>query len=289
MGVLPLFLISVPFLGKVLASGAFGSYGGVCSDNSDIAKSLFTEAKDLAYSLNVKYLEIKNFENYDLENEKWDKYLNYCTFVLKLDKNPDVVWNNITKKARQNIRRALNSNITIVNGNEYLDEFYNLIAHNMRMLGTPVHSKKFYKSILKKFKGDAGLYIVKVKDRTASVALTINFGKYIFGYANAAHPDYLSYKPNFLIYWEIIKSAEGSDLEYFDLGRSLINSGTYNFKQNFGAHPVPLYYDYYLNKITSIPSVNQENPKLKFATNTWSHLPLGVTKMIGPHLIKYVA
>lgn len=288
VGVLPLFLISIPLLGKTLSSGIFGSYGGICADNFDIAKSLMNEAEKLSRSLNAKYLELKNFDNYNLQNDKWDKYLDYYTLVLKLDKDPEVVWNNITKKARQNIRKAQSSNITVVTGNEYLNDFYELMANNMRLLGTPVHSKKFYEAILKIFNGDAELFIARLSDKTISVALTIKFGKYIFGYANAAHPDFLSYKPNFLIYWEIIKSVAGSNIELFDLGRSLINSGTFIFKQNFGAYPAPLYYDYYLNKIKTIPAINQENIKFKLATNIWSHLPLSVTKIVGPHLIKYV-
>jgi len=289
VGVLPLFLISIPLLGKVLASSIFGSYGGICADNIYVVKSLMNEGENLARSLDVRYLEIKNFENYSLLNDKWDKYFNYYTLVLKLNKDPEVVWNNITKKARQNIRKAQNSNVKIVRGKEYIDEFYNLIAKNMRLLGTPVHSKKFYEAILKKFNGDAELFIAKLSDKTISVALTIKFGDFIFGYANAAHPDYLTYKPNFLIYWEIIKSVADSNIKFFDLGRSLLNSGTYSFKQNFGAYAVPLYYDYFLNRIKSIPAINQENKKLKLATTIWSHLPLSVTKIIGPHLIKYVA
>ena len=289
VGVLPMFLISIPLLGKILASGVFGSYGGICADNSDIANFLMTEAADLSRSLNVKYLEIKNFNNFSQENKGWEKYYNYYTFIIKLDKNPDLVLNKLTKKARQNIRKAVRSNIKIVKGSRYLEAFYDLIANNMKRLGTPVHSKKFYKSILKKFNGDAELYIAKFEDRTVSVALTIKYNSNIFGYANAAHPDYLSYKANFLIYWEIIKSAGGSELKYFDLGRSINNSGTFNFKQNFGASPLPLYYDYYMNKVKNIPVINSESKILSPAAQLWSHLPLGVTKKLGPHLIKYVA
>jgi len=288
VGVLPLFLISIPLMGKLLASGLYSSYGGICADNVDVAGSLMNEAENLANSLDVKYLEVKNYDNYNLMRNKGDKYLNYYTMVLKLDKNPENVWNSITKKARQNIRKATNSGIKIVSGNEYFDEFYKLISVNMKQLGTPVHSRKFYKSILDKFDGDAELYIAKLSNETVSVALTIKYGKFVFGYANAAHSNYLTYKPNFLIYWEIIKSMANSGVEYFDLGRSLIDSGTYNFKLNFGAYPVQLYYDYYLNKITDVPNINQENKSLKIAANVWSHLPLSLTKLIGPHLIKYI-
>src|SRR4030067_787376 len=138
-GVLPLFLISIPLLGKVLASGVFGSYGGICADNIDVVQSLMKEGENLANSLEVKYIEIKNFNNFNLQNEKWGKYLNYYTLIIKLNKDPEVVWNNITKKARQNIRKALNSNVTVISGNEYIDDFYNLMAYNMKLLGTPVH------------------------------------------------------------------------------------------------------------------------------------------------------
>jgi hypothetical protein len=51
---------------------------------------------------------------------------------------------------------------------------------------------------------------------------------------------------------------------------------------------MPLPYQYYLNKLDDIPNISPTNPKFQKRVEMWKKLPLWVTKIIGPHIVKYI-
>jgi len=74
----------------------------------------------------------------------------------------------------------------------------------------------------------------------------------------------------------------------FDFGRSTPNEGTFNFKSQWGADPVPLHW-YYIatdgNKINKYATDKQAYGK---AIAAWKKLPVPITKIIGPPIRKYI-
>src|SRR5262249_58677183 len=52
--------------------------------------------------------------------------------------------------------------------------------------------------------------------------------------------------PNQLLYWEAIQEAIRRRLRAFDFGRSQWDTGTFRFKEQWGARAVQLYYQYLL-------------------------------------------
>jgi hypothetical protein len=68
----------------------------------------------------------------------------------------------------------------------------------------------------------------------------------------------------------------------FDYGRSKRGSGSYSFKKNWGFEPEPLLYKYRLVKSDEIPNVNPLNPKYQLFVRLWRHLPLSLSKVVGP-------
>jgi hypothetical protein len=76
-------------------------------------------------------------------------------------------------------------------------------------------------------------------------------------------------------------------MDWFDMGRSPINKGTYRYKSSWGAKPVQLYYTYLADKTEHIPHYF-ESKTLQLATTMWKKVPLPLTKMLGPKLIKGV-
>lgn len=74
----------------------------------------------------------------------------------------------------------------------------------------------------------------------------------------------------------------------FDFGRSRKDAGTYHFKINQGFEPMQLYYQYYLHKAKRIPEISPSNKSFNLAKKIWSHLPLCITKFLGPKVFKYV-
>jgi len=289
VGILPLFRVSVPFLGSYLASGVFTSHCGVCADNPDVAAALYEQAQHVARDTGARYVEIKNTDAQAVGDTPWETKDSYCTLKMAIDCGADAVWTKWPGKNRTNVRKAEKSGISVVFGADQLDEFYDLVAINMRLLGTPVHSKRFYASILREFPGDADIVTARLDDQPIAAVMTVGFKGEIQAFASVAVPQHRNLKPSALLYWDLIKRASERGYHTLDFGRSTWESGTFRFKSQLGAEPQPLYYDYFLNKQKHVPDVHQENPHFQLAIRAWQHLPLSLTRLLGPQLIRYVA
>ncbi len=89
-----------------------------------------------------------------------------------------------------------------------------------------------------------------------------------------------------LLYWEVLKFSISRQYQYFDFGRSSKNAGTYRFKQQWGAQPKQLYWHYWLPGDAELPQLNPNNPKFKIAIRIWKKIPVFITKIIGPPIVK---
>ena len=91
---------------------------------------------------------------------------------------------------------------------------------------------------------------------------------------------------NMLLYWRVLKFAIENKYRYFDFGRSSKDSGTYRFKQQWGAKPKQCYWHYWLKDNTELPSLNPNNSKYKLIISLWKKTQYYVTKHIGPSIVK---
>ncbi|MDZ7343957.1 MAG: FemAB family PEP-CTERM system-associated protein [candidate division KSB1 bacterium] len=287
-GILPLFLVSSPMFGRILASDVFTSYGGICADDAEVERQLMDEAARLAMAQGVSYLEIKNLNRINGLNGRWQTKTDYCTLILDLQPGAEQIWKAWRDKTRNDVRKATKSGVVIEQGAQFFDEFYKLVTVDMRRLGTPVHSRKFYYNILQEFPEEANIFVAKVSGQTVSAALTVGFKKHLQAYTSVSLSEFRQLKPNALLYWEVVQYACQRGYHYLDFGRSTWESGTFEFKKHLGAAPVPLYYDYYLNRRKTVPHIHQDNKNYRLAIAVWQRLPLAVTRALGPHLIKYV-
>jgi len=289
VGVLPLFLVTIPLMGRIIASDPFTSYGGICADDSAVACRLLEAAAELAKSHDALYVEIKNLTELRNHSEGWCKKEIYCTMLLDLSEGADAVWTSWKGKTRTDVRRAIKMDVKLSKGHhDLLDPFYSLVTADMKRLGTPVHSRAFYRNILNSYPNDARIYLATKNGAPIASILTIRAKQMVQAYASASDWEARNIKPTSLLYWQLIKDAVDMGVKTLDFGRSTLDSGTYKFKQGMGGIPVPLNYYYWLHRSKSIPNVHQENNKLLIATRAWSWLPLPITRWLGPKLIRYV-
>src|SRR5579862_1001899 len=114
----------------------------------------------------------------------------------------------------------------------------------MRDLGTPVYSKRFFTEMLRAFPDRTRVHVVVLEDLPVAGAFTFESrGTMEIPWASSVR-DFNALCPNHLLYWSIIENAARKGCLTFDFGRSTPNEGTYRFKEQWGAHPVPLHWEY---------------------------------------------
>jgi hypothetical protein len=73
------------------------------------------------------------------------------------------------------------------------------------------------------------------------------------------------------------------------MGRSQWGSGNYNYKEQWGAETVPLYYQYLLRRGLGVPDFDlkvERDFKFRTAVWGWQRLPMALTLRLGPYLRK---
>jgi hypothetical protein len=89
-------------------------------------------------------------------------------------------------------------------------------------------------------------------------------------------------------YLAILRWGRDHGFRTFDFGRSKRGTGAYDFKRRWGMEEVPLGYQYHLEKARELPNVSPVNPKYQAAIRVWQKLPLPLTRILGPMIVKRV-
>jgi FemAB-related protein (PEP-CTERM system-associated) len=270
------FLISVPFV----------NYGGVLYKNDSAKELLLDEAERLRSSLGATHVELRHAGR-SLRGIQTRQHK--VSMFLDLAPDFDSQWRAFNAKLRNQIRKAEKSNLQFVGGHlELLDGFYAVFARNMRDLGTPVYSKRFFRNILETFPDTTRIFAVYHETRMIAAGIGSWFRSTLEIPWASSISDYKMLCPNNMLYWEAIQFAIHNGLNRLDFGRSTPNEGTYNFKKQWGAQPVQLYWQYLVDDRNRMPDLSPSNPKYQVAVRIWQRLPLPVTRVLGPMVVRNI-
>jgi FemAB-related protein (PEP-CTERM system-associated) len=286
VGTLGLFEIKHPLFGHYLVTAVFGNDGGLYFDDSIAKDALVAEARALAARLGVSYLLIRTRE-VPLEGFRVDQ--RYRAAVLDLEGGPESVWNRLPSKTRNQVRRGMKEGFIVETGPEQRDAFYEVFHRHMRDLGSPAHSRRYYESIAKHLSERADFVTVRDGDVTVAGALLFWINGTAMNYHTVSLREYNRRCPNYLIYWRMIEASCARGCRQFDMGRSQADSSNLNFKLNWGPREIVLDYNYFLLTMKEVPYLDPRNSKFRIATAAWRHMPLALTKAIGPRLISGLA
>lgn len=284
-GILPLVHMKSMLFGNFMISVPYFNYGGVCAGSKDIRNQLLKEAIDIATRENAKHVELRHTQHvYNGLQEKTAK----VSMRLELPDEPDNLWNSFTSKLRSQVKRPKKDGMySKLGGLNELDSFYSVFTITMRDLGTPVYPKEFFRNILATFPDTTYIQTIYTKDGIpAASGFLVGFKKMLEIPWAASLRSFNKSSPNMLLYWESLKFACEKGYDYFDFGRSTPGEGTYRFKKQWGAKPHQLYWHYWLRDGGTMPELNPNNPKYKMAIRMWQKLPLFITKLIGPAIVK---
>ncbi|MHC4414587.1 MAG: FemAB family XrtA/PEP-CTERM system-associated protein [Planctomycetota bacterium] len=285
VGVLPLVLVKSLVFGRFLVSSPYLTSGGIAADDEPAAEALAHEAARLGHELRVDYVEVRNDQPCPgFAHAKPD----YCTLALDLDPGQDRIWDGLHESARRNVRKARRGGLDVVEGHENLGAFVEINARNMHRLGTPAHGPRFFGAIVKHVP-DSHLVMARAQDGTfVGGMLLVRFNETVFMPWVGSRPEHLDLRPNNLLYWQAVVFSCRHGARRLDFGRSKWGSGTFRFKAQHGARPVPLAYQFHLIRSRAVPRVDPDNPRLRPLVSLWRRLPRVAVNLIGPHLIKSI-
>ena len=286
VGVLPLVYMQSMLFGRFLVSLPFFNYGGLLCDNQEIGNVLLSEAAALRGTLGAAHVELRHTEPWPGELPTKQAKV---SMLLDLGCDSELLWKGFNAKLRNQVRKAEKSGCTTAVGSlELLADYYTVFVRNMRDLGTPVYGEKFFSEILRVFPEDSRIIAVYLEGKPVAAGLVVRFRDTIEIPWASSIRDYNTLCPNNLLYWTALQHAITIDCSRFDFGRSTPGEGTYKFKEQWGAKPIQLNWQYLLPEGASLPALNNKNPKFEMAIRMWQKLPLPITTLLGPHIVKNI-
>jgi len=285
-GILPLVHMRSRMFGNFLVSLPFVNYGGLLCKSDDAAGALLDEAERIRRACGAGHVELRHVAG---RPGALPTRRHKVTMILGLAGSSDEQWKGFDPKLRNQIRKAQKSDLNFERGGpDLLDGFYEVFARNMRDLGTPVYAKSFFRNVLEAYPESTAVLAVKHKGRMIASGIASWFGRRVEVPWASSIKDYKAMCPNHMLYWEAIRLAIEKGSAEFDFGRSTPNEGTYNFKKQWGALPVQLNWQYLMEEGGRLPELNPSNPKYRAAISVWQHLPVKVTKVLGPWVVRNI-
>jgi len=286
VAVLPLVIFNSRIFGRFAVSLPFVNYGGVLARDHASAVFLLEQARALAAERRLAHVELRHtarqFPDLEARTHK-------VGMLLRLERDTAKAWESLDRKVRNHVRKAQKSQLTSrVGGPELLDRFYSVFARNMRDLGTPVYSRRFFTEVLAAFPDTTRVFLVDSGDVTVAGAITLSHRDTLDNPWASSLREYRSLAPNTLMYWRMVEHAIETRHSVFDFGRSTPGEGTFQFKQQWGAEPTPLNWEYVLANGRTLPNLSPSNPKFRAAIATWRRLPLAVANRLGPHIVRSI-
>lgn len=285
IGALPLVRLKSPLFGDFMVSQPFFNYGGALVYHPAVRMALLDSASQKARDLGCSHIEYRDLQAYQDLPSRDDK----VAMWLALPDKVEVLWARIGTKVRAQIKRAARFGLQVeVGGGELLGDFYRVFAANMRDLGTPVYSKAFFRNILEAEVGDTRLVVVRKEGKPVSVAFLLGFGERMEVPWASTLRSANQYDANMYLYWELLSQACTAGYRIFDFGRSTRDAPTFRFKKQWGAEPVQLHWHYWLRDGGEPPKLNPDNPKYALVIGIWKKLPVWLTRIVGPSIVKYL-
>jgi FemAB-related protein (PEP-CTERM system-associated) len=286
-GVLPAVFINSRLFGKILCSMPFVNFGGVCANSTETEQALIEYAITLADKQQVDYLEIRAAQSSTLGLAESTRKV---SMSIKLDDDHEKLWSAFKSKHRTNIRRVYKNEIRVESGHkELLDDFYLVMSHSWRDLGTPFYKKSYFQTLLDLFpQEEIKIFVIYHGDQPICVAFNGYYKKTVEGMWMGTIKAYRNLQPTYALYWEMIKDGCDMGCRDYHLGRSTADSTGEAFKKKWNAEMKQLYWQYHMPGGGEMPQLNVDNAKYRMAIDLWKKLPLPVVGLLGPMISRSI-
>ena len=284
--VLPLVRVRSVVFGHYLVSMPFLNYGGPLGED-DAVRAVVAEANRLAQASRVKLLELRARAALPVDMPVSHRKL---TVLLDLPETSELLWKQLPAKLRSQVRRPQKENVVVRIGPEQLDAFYEIFAHHMRDLGTPVLPRRFFAVARDVFPDDIVFAVAYHGEQPVACGCGFMWGdEFEISWASALRR-FNAMSPNMLVYWELMAHMIGRKARIFNFGRCTRGSGTHRFKMQWGGREEVLWWYRQTRdpEATETAGPSQDSGVFGLASRMWQRLPIGVTNRLGPAIVRFI-
>lgn len=284
-GVFPIAQVRNAFFGNSLISVPLAVYGGICANDSDSYFRLLQAGGELATRLDVNYLEMRNrSEPFPTSLPGRDLYL---TFTQDLSPGPEKLLQALPRDTRYAVRKSQKA------GLEWTEdlsdaEFYEIYAHSVHRLGTPVFPRELFTRLREAFPGQVRVFGVRKAKKAIAGVMCFYFRDIAMPYYGGALQGYQKDSPNNFMYWNLMAQSSIEGFREFDFGRSKRGTGSYHFKSVWSMVETDLPYKYHLVKAKEAPHLSPIDKKFQLPVAAWRRMPFSWTKVLGPRVIRWI-
>lgn len=160
-----------------------------------------------------------------------------------LRSSEEELWKKMDYSKRKNINNANNNGleVKIFKLNEQLDEAYSILRNVYLKAKLPLNKKEFFKIAADNL-GENLVCIGAYKENLlVGFRAVLCFKGLVYDWYAGSDEQYLKFRPNDLLVWEVIKWAKSHNYEYFDFGgagKPNIPYGVRDYKLKFGGELV---------------------------------------------------
>jgi len=283
-GILPLFEVKNPILGRVLISTPFAVYGGILADGPEARRALYDRALALGSQLGVQYIELRNAFPEQCAGES--NVNRYVSFAQPLLPDAEATLESLPKKTRNLVRKALKHPFRMEYGVKHLTHFERLYATNMRRLGTPCFPSKYFANLTRNFGELVDVRETWLDGKAVAASLNFFFRGEMHIYYAAADTRLNALGPNTFMYFDHLCWAGRNGYTSFDFGRCKRGTGVFEFKRHWNTTMRELPYEVVLVRRKELPNFSPANPRFDLAIRLWRKMPLWLTRLLGPRLIR---
>jgi FemAB-related protein (PEP-CTERM system-associated) len=291
MAAAPFIFVRSRLYGSELASMPYIDYGGVChadwlenGSREAATAELIGHARELAAKLRAKRLHVRSLQPmeppFEISTEKVAQH-------LALSETVDAQISRLPSERRNRLRRVeklkLGVEVDDPADPAALADLCAIYSENMRDLGSPTHSRRFFSELVNRLRNRLKMIRVRHERNVIAVGLAMKFrGSMTLPWTGATLESRPLYGANAL-YWAGIKLAIETGCHTFDFGRSTFGSGIFEFKRQWGPTPVQPYWSTLYVSPRRVTAPRNRKSLLRMS-RLWRYMPLLVARTVGPTL-----
>ena len=286
---LPLTLVHSPLFGRALVSSGFGVGGGVLAERHHDAETLCRAAEELALRSNASSIELRG----GVAPDDWETTsTSHCNFIGDLATSDEAQLLAIPRKARAEVRKGLNGDLSITVGADDDDRaaHYAVYAESVHNLGTPVFPRGLFDAVLDGFGANADILTVRHRGEPVASVLSLYHddgrGLAVMPYWGGGTYAARGLRANERMYYELMLHARQRGCTRFDFGRSKTGSGPYHFKKNWGFEPEPFTYSSWSAPGVAARNIDPTDASYARKIELWKRLPRSLANAIGPYIAR---